>query len=157
MVFTAWEGVIVQILQLQRKIGPEICSECFYFCFWSQFFVIVDDFQLVRSFNCENLSLLYVFTRVPHAFKIFTQPPFVVGSVYIMYCSVLSWFTLRSLGFSISDALCLKLSMELWLLVIRIFQININLIFLVNDAVVMFSDMVRNIWFYIQLCIRMIC
>ena len=29
--------------------------------------------------------------------------------------------------------------------VIRIFRININLIFLVNDAVVMFSDMVRNV------------
>ena len=29
--------------------------------------------------------------------------------------------------------------------VIRIVHININLIFLVNDAVVMFSDMVRNV------------
>ena len=76
-------------------------------------FVIVDDFQLFISFSCENLSSLYVFTRVPHASEVFTQSPFVVGSVYIMYCSVLPSFTLRSLGFSISDALCLKLSMEL--------------------------------------------
>ena len=85
----------------------------FVFVSGVNFFVIVDDFQLVRSFNCENLSSLYVFTRVPHASEIFTQSSFVAGSVYIMYCSVLSWFTLRSLGFSISDALCLKLSMEL--------------------------------------------
>ena len=92
-------------------------EKMFIFASGVNFFVIVDDFQLVRSFNWENLSWLYVFTRAPHAFEIFTQSPFVVGSVYIMYCSVLSWFTLRSLGFSISDALCLKLSMELWLLV----------------------------------------
>ena len=83
------------------------------FLFLELIFATVDDFQLVRSFNCENLFSLYVFTRVPHASETFTQSPFVVGSVYIMYCSVLSWFTLRYLGFSISDALCLKLSMEL--------------------------------------------
>ena len=106
MVFTASEGVIVQILPMQKKIGSKYALNAFIFASGV-------NFKLIRSFNCENLSSLYVFTRVPHASEIFTQSSFVVGSVYIIYCSVLSWFTLRSLGFSISDALCLKLSMEL--------------------------------------------
>ena len=74
-----------------------ICSECFHFCFCSSFFVIKDDFQLVSCCNCDSLSSLYVFTRVQYASEISTQSPFVVGSVYITYSSVLSWFTLRSL------------------------------------------------------------
>ena len=64
--------------------------------------------------------------------------------LFIMYFSVLSWFTIRSLGFSISDVSCLKLIAGYLANVIRRFHINISLIFLGNEAVVEFGDLFRN-------------
>ena len=84
------QGAIVQILQLWRKIGSTCALNAFIFVSGVVFFNIEYDFQLVNRWNYENLSSLYVFTRLQHVSEIFAQSPFVVGSVYIMHCSILS-------------------------------------------------------------------
>ena len=71
---------------------------------------------MVGSCNCEILSLFYVLT-VSSMLPRYSHNLNSLLVVFKIYCSVLPWFTLRSLGFTILDVLCFKFSMELWLLV----------------------------------------
>ena len=139
----------VQYISSQES--PLECIDGFYrfdFCFWSYFFVIVDDFQLVSSCNRENLSKPYVFTRIQYASKIITQCSFVVGSVYnVLFCFAIVYIKIS--GFQYFCSIMLEVLHGAGITdclanVIRILHVNINLIFLGNEAVVMFGDMVRN-------------
>ena len=81
------------------------------FLFLELCFVIEDGFQLTavvaRIFlHCMSSPMSSMLPRyLYNLHSLFV--------LFIMYYSVLSWFTLRSLGFSISGVLCLKFSMEL--------------------------------------------
>ena len=92
------------------NIGSESC----YFCFWGEFLVIENSLYSIYSVYSEALSPFYIFLCIKQATKMFGLSP-LMG--FQLCCLVLFLLIIRSLDSNSSGIWCLKLSMELWLLV----------------------------------------